>query len=115
MPTVSRALAGTTAHLAHICMGAGELPQQLHASPVGGPCSLPSSCSPSSCPSPSFAAAFLSASLRSRTLQPLSSAFLSHRACSSGGNLATSLWWDHVRKSTRLNSSHSQISYAVFC
>src|SRR2546430_8906483 len=29
-------------------------------------------------------------------------------------------WWGHVahgedRKSTRLNSSHSQISYAVFC
>src|SRR2546427_5070978 len=38
--------------------------------------------------------------------------------------LATMLWWSAViwflfeaidRKSTRLNSSHSQISYAVFC
>src|SRR2546427_4025511 len=24
-------------------------------------------------------------------------------------------WWKRDRKSTRLNSSHSQISYAVFC
>src|SRR5256886_13282711 len=24
-------------------------------------------------------------------------------------------WWQRDRKSTRLNSSHSQISYAVFC
>src|SRR5256886_8252811 len=29
---------------------------------------------------------------------------------------ATPLLWQHLdRKSTRLNSSHSQISYAVFC
>src|SRR2546430_10178597 len=27
----------------------------------------------------------------------------------------TLLWWLEDRKSTRLNSSHSQISYAVFC
>src|SRR2546430_13639188 len=36
------------------------------------------------------------------------------------GNLVTMLDWQDVwlsedRKSTRLNSSHSQISYAVFC
>src|SRR2546430_6893594 len=29
--------------------------------------------------------------------------------------LWTSLWPEEDRKSTRLNSSHSQISYAVFC
>src|SRR2546430_17739773 len=38
-----------------------------------------------------------------------------------GGNLGTFMAWDAAtgrkvdRKSTRLNSSHSQISYAVFC
>src|SRR2546430_9122179 len=30
-------------------------------------------------------------------------------------NAATSYWAQRDRKSTRLNSSHSQISYAVFC
>src|SRR2546430_11709014 len=33
-----------------------------------------------------------------------------HRACSSGACCSS-----RDRKSTRLNSSHSQISYAVFC
>src|SRR5256886_11569006 len=28
---------------------------------------------------------------------------------------ATAIWEEEDRKSTRLNSSHSQISYAVFC
>src|SRR3989475_4301976 len=31
------------------------------------------------------------------------------------GPVGVSLWWQGDRKSTRLNSSHSQISYAVFC
>src|SRR3712207_7402381 len=30
-------------------------------------------------------------------------------------NSATSLWHSEDRKSTRLNSSHANISYAVFC
>src|SRR5688572_32763271 len=37
------------------------------------------------------------------------------RRCASG---PTTFWWTRAvsdRKSTRLNSSHSQISYAVFC
>src|SRR2546430_8892021 len=29
--------------------------------------------------------------------------------------LVLPIYWDPDRKSTRLNSSHSQISYAVFC
>src|SRR2546430_13528223 len=33
----------------------------------------------------------------------------------SGGRKATGARGDRDRKSTRLNSSHSQISYAVFC
>src|SRR3712207_7809817 len=31
------------------------------------------------------------------------------------GDLVTMRWWDEDRKSTRLNSSHANISYAVFC
>src|SRR2546430_16246689 len=30
-------------------------------------------------------------------------------------SIARARWMDRDRKSTRLNSSHSQISYAVFC
>src|SRR5688572_32754672 len=39
-------------------------------------------------------------------------------AYETGGGLSASCyekWWRLDRKSTRLNSSHSQISYAVFC
>src|SRR2546421_2172882 len=37
-------------------------------------------------------------------------------SCSSTGNEATAALLDRIdRKSTRLNSSHDQISYAVFC
>src|SRR2546430_6569143 len=32
-----------------------------------------------------------------------------------GQDWAREAWWVRDRKSTRLNSSHSQISYAVFC
>src|SRR2546427_2930181 len=40
-----------------------------------------------------------------------------HRTCAPKVNLATLFSWGRRRdrKSTRLNSSHSQISYAVFC
>src|SRR5256886_4729004 len=37
------------------------------------------------------------------------------RLVRAGGNPVHAGWWLADRKSTRLNSSHSQISYAVFC
>src|SRR3989475_7089521 len=40
----------------------------------------------------------------------------SHSVCAQGGiNAAKNTKGEGDRKSTRLNSSHSQISYAVFC
>src|SRR2546430_11402531 len=47
---------------------------------------------------------------------PIWSAHVSSEAsCEGGGVPSTSLVQPGDRKSTRLNSSHSQISYAVFC
>src|SRR5256886_11511988 len=40
---------------------------------------------------------------------------LDHHACSLRAARAAQVLDDQDRKSTRLNSSHSQISYAVFC
>src|SRR5206468_9122615 len=40
---------------------------------------------------------------------------LVHDLCVSSANLGSQLIADLDRKSTRLNSSHDQISYAVFC
>src|SRR2546430_8428536 len=47
---------------------------------------------------------------------PVHLAAASHFELSHNGNVILCLAGDHAdRKSTRLNSSHSQISYAVFC
>src|SRR3712207_9576013 len=40
----------------------------------------------------------------------------SYNSFNLGGQFSTGLLWKHLdRKSTRLNSSHANISYAVFC
>src|SRR5688572_31883579 len=55
------------------------------------------------------------------TLFPYTTLFRSHMSSfASGGTTpmlyqAKAYWYNIDRKSTRLNSSHSQISYAVFC
>src|SRR5256886_16718181 len=52
------------------------------------------------------------------TLFPYTTLFRSHLCrCRAGGGTAGRRWAGakRDRKSTRLNSSHSQISYAVFC
>src|SRR5688572_31708520 len=57
------------------------------------------------------------------TLFPYTTLFRSLKRPGQGGTItrsipswrATSTAWTGDRKSTRLNSSHSQISYAVFC
>src|SRR2546430_9024056 len=48
---------------------------------------------------------------RSRTLGPAAAGWFAIEGPSASGSNA----WAVDRKSTRLNSSHSQISYAVFC
>src|SRR2546427_4444820 len=48
-----------------------------------------------------------------RLLEKFDRQFLTRAIAHAGGNLSKAARRD--RKSTRLNSSHSQISYAVFC
>src|SRR5688572_31346686 len=46
-------------------------------------------------------------------VSPAKNLWYCHGACQQGGSVVDFVMRD--RKSTRLNSSHSQISYAVFC